>query len=258
MREITAKEQSFINTLFTYKETGRIEGLQVMRLLKVQLDCMFIRWEINPKHFISIAHTEELSKEEIEKKYFELCDIIYFIDELVENKFLTIQYTAPLSENNNRLLYDKDKYTYAENSKMFFYRNKDNNEKRIFLATPEQISYYNIDFANKLEKYANCIVYPLPLLKDFKDNNYQSLEQRRYQKQFRQTRCAIIISCISLVISVFGVIYESIFSKNITTDDAKMIEQSIRETKPVVIKITKDSIKVTSVDKQKTVSTNIK
>lgn len=214
MREITAKEQSFINTLLTYKETRRIEELQVMRLLKVQLDCMFIRWKINPKHFISIAYTKELSKEEIEKRYFELCDIIYFIDELAENNFLTIQYTAPLSENSNRLLYDKDKYTYAENLKMFFLRNKDNNEKRTFFATPEQISYYNIDFANKLEECANCIVYPLPLLKDFKDNNYQSLEQRRYQRQFRQTRYVIIISCIFLMISVVGA-YMRVFSVKI-------------------------------------------
>lgn len=43
-----------------------------------------------------------------------------------------------------------------------------------------------IDFVDYLEKYADKIIYPLPLLEDFVANNYKSIEQRYFEKQLEE------------------------------------------------------------------------
>ena len=54
MRELTTNEKQIIHTLVYYKEAGKIEELQVMRLLRRNLNCMAIGWELNPKPVVSI------------------------------------------------------------------------------------------------------------------------------------------------------------------------------------------------------------
>ena len=86
MRELTTNEKQIIHTLLYYKESGKIEELQVMRLLRRNLNCMAIGWELNPKPVVSIYYKDGYDKTNLDRDYFELCDFLYFIDELVENK----------------------------------------------------------------------------------------------------------------------------------------------------------------------------
>ena len=79
--------------------------------------------------------------------------------------------------------------------------------KKVFEASPKVITNNYLNFAQKLEMYANVIIYPLPLLKDFHDNKFLSVEQRRYEKQYRQTWLAIVIAALS---SLLGALLEKI------------------------------------------------
>ena len=77
--------------------------------------------------------------------------------------------------------------------------------KNVFVASPKVITNNYLNFAQKLEMYANAIIYPLPLLKDFQDNKYLSVEQRRYEKQYRQTWVAVGIAAF---FSLLGALLE--------------------------------------------------
>lgn len=195
MRELTTNEKQVICTLLCYKESGKIEELQVMRLLRRNLNCMAIGWELNPKPVVSIYYKDGYDKTNLNRDYFELCDFLYFIDELVENKYVAIQYGSSLNENEVRLLYNKDLYMYSKELGTFCYKNECG--KTVFEASPKVITNNYLNFAQKLEMYANTIIYPLPLLKDFHDNKFLSVEQRRYEKQYRQTWWAVVIAALS-------------------------------------------------------------
>ena len=194
MRELTTNEKQIIRTLLCYKESGKIEELQVMRLLRRNLNCMAIGWELNPKPVVSIYYKDGYDKTKLDRDYFELCDFLYFIDELVENKYVAIQYSSSINENEVRLLYNKDLYIYSKELGTFCYKNECG--KNVFVASPKVITNNYLNFAQKLEMYANAIIYPLPLLKDFQDNKYLSVEQRRYKKQFCQTWWSVVIAAI--------------------------------------------------------------
>ena len=205
MRELTTNEKQIIRTLLCYKESGKIEELQVMRLLRRNLNCMAIGWELNPKPVVSIYYKDGYDKTNLDRDYFELCDFLYFIDELVENKYVAIQYSSSLNKNEVRLLYNKDLYIYSKELGTFCYKNECG--KKVFVASPKVITNNYLNFAQKLEMYANVIIYPLPLLKDFHDNKFLSVEQRRYEKQYRQTWLAIVIAALS---SLLGALLEKI------------------------------------------------
>ena len=205
MRELTTNEKLIIRTLLCYKESGKIEELQVMRLLRRNLNCMAIGWELNPKPVVSIYYKDGYDKTNLDRDYFELCDFLYFIDELVENKYVAIQYSSSINENEVRLLYNKDLYKYSNELGTFCYKNEYG--KKVFVARPKVITNNYLNFAQKLEMYANAIIYPLPLLKDFHDNIFLSVEQRRYEKQYRQTWWSVVIAAF---FSLLGALLEKI------------------------------------------------
>ena len=207
MRELTTNEKLIIRTLLCYKEYGTIEELQVMRLLRRNLNCMAIGWELNPKPVVSIYYKDGYDKTNLDRDYFELCDFLYFIDELVENKYVAIQYSSSINENEVRLLYNKDLYMYSKELGTFCYKNEYG--KKVFVASPKVITNNYLNFAQKLEMYANAIIYPLPLLKDFHDNIFLSVEQRRYEKQYRQTWWSVVIAAFfSLLGALLGALLE--------------------------------------------------
>lgn len=86
-----------------------------------------------------------------------------------------------------------------------------------------------IDIVKYLEKYANKIIYPLPLLEDFVENKYKSIEQRNFEKQISKTNCALWVSIIALVVSTIISIIEIRCSPPTKIDNhqLKIIEQSI-------------------------------
>lgn len=43
-----------------------------------------------------------------------------------------------------------------------------------------------VDFVEYLERYANKVIYPLPLLEDFVSNDYKTIEERNFDRQILQ------------------------------------------------------------------------
>ncbi len=247
MREFTPKEQDFLKQILFLKEGGNLHELQLMRLLRKQLDTLAIKWELEPKCSIQIyAQFENPTIQQwkdIQKKYFEIADYIYLIEELFEYKLIKLQevsFENPIQENY-RVLYDRDKYLIEGDSII----EKSNDNNCLYALSDIGKHKVNVTFARDLEKYANSIIYPLPLLHDLINHDFKDLERIQLEenrtnnrktlintyRSLRQTRCSIIISAFAVIVSAFSTIFNTCCSNNITTNDAKEIVSAIKELK---------------------------
>lgn len=247
MREFTPKEKEFLKKIVEFKENSNLQELQLMRLLRKQLETLAIRWELVPKCSIQIYAqfknpTDEQWKD-IQKKYFEIADYIYLIEELFEYKLIKLQevsFENPIQENY-RVLYDRDKYLIKGDSII----EKSNDNNCLYALSDIGKHKVNVTFARDLEKYANSIIYPLPLLHDLINHDFKDLERIQLEenrtnnrktlintyRSLRQTRCSIIISAFAVIVSAFSTIFNTCCSNNITTNDAKEIVSAIKELK---------------------------
>lgn len=107
-----------------------------------------------------------------------------------------------------------------------------------------------VDFVDYLEKYANKVIYPLPLLDDLVTNNYKSIEQRNFEKQINKTNCSLKIAFAALIISatIPFLVDRCALPTEIDNTQLKTIEQAIinnKATYPSTINIQlSDTLKI--------------
>lgn len=258
MRQIiNVKEKEILKKLTVLKREGNLKELQFARLLRKHLDTIALAWNTDERIRHNIAIFSEISEpnkdqwDEILKKYFEIVDFVYLLEELEENNMIKKQAVSLSAEDNlcgNNILYDREKYVYNENSSSFWLIGE--NKKRLYRLSPSICKVYN-DFAKTLSLYANTIIYPLPALDEFVLYDFKSLEQRTYEdnyennrrnqghnresllqtnKSLKQTRTSIRISFVALIISgILGVV--QLCGDEVSGSDVKRLEKAIKELK---------------------------
>ena len=85
-----------------------------------------------------------------------------------------------------------------------------------------------LDIVDLIKKYHSATIYPLPLLNDFIENDFRSIEERRYDEQLCRTNLSIIVAALAIIIPL---VYEKYCSDNVTTYDAQEIATAIKELK---------------------------
>lgn len=188
MRQITENEKQLLEKLVQLKQSARLEELQVATLLRKELNCFALRWNIEPNKTLVFYSTrnnvsKDIDWDALRKSYFQVADFLYFVEELEKENFIKIQTLSfELKNDNERMLYDRGKYKYDDKNDRFWFENDDiialcsvNAQRKVF-----------IDFVEYLERYANKVVYPLPLLEDFVKNKYKTIEQRNFEKQLEE------------------------------------------------------------------------
>lgn len=258
MRQIiNVKEKEILKKLTVLKREGNLKELQFARLLRKHLDTIALAWNTDERIRHNIAIFSEISEpnkdqwDEILKKYFEIVDFVYLLEELEENNMIKKQAVSLSAEDNlcgNNILYDREKYVYNENSSSFWLIGE--NKKHLYRLSPSICKVYN-DFAKTLSLYANTIIYPLPALDEFVLYDFKSLEQRTYEdnyennrrnqghnresllqtnKSLKQTRTSIRISFVALIISgILGVV--QLCGDEVSGSDVKRLEKAIKELK---------------------------
>ncbi len=226
MKQLTKKEQQLVRKLVDLKQTARLEELQAARLLRKELECFALKWTLKPQYTLSFYSSNYKDWDKLKKSYFQVADFLYFIEELEQENLIKIQTLSfDLKADEERVLYDRHKYEYHTEDDTFC--EKDGNG--LFRADIKGKQIVYIDIVKYLEKYANKIIYPLPLLEDFVENKYKSIEQRNFEKQISKTNCALWVSIIALVVSTIISIIEIRCSPPTKIDNhqLKIIEQSI-------------------------------
>lgn len=239
MREFTDKEKELIEKLISFKQTARLEELQVARLLRKELQCFAVKWSINPIkiQLYSYKGVEDSSKidwDSLRRDYFKLVDFMYFIEELESASYVKMQ-VLPSKDTTDeeRILYDKSKFKYIESCDEFWSRENNGISYFVPIEAKHIVKTYMVDY---LEKYANKIVYPLPVLEDLYDNEYKSLEQRNFDKQMNKTNLSLGIAFSSVLVSAVVPFILDKCSSPTKIDDAQLgtIKNAIIESKSVV------------------------
>lgn len=185
MRQLAETERLLVEKIVQLKQAARLEELQVARLLRKELECFALRWVLEPKKtllFYSIQNKTDWNV--LRKNYFQVADFLYLIEELEKDRFVKIQTLSfEVETDEERVLYDRGKYRYNSSNDTFWGIKGD--VQYLVPINAEHKVY--IDFVSYLERYANKVIYPLPLLEDFVFNNYKSIEQRNFEKQIEES-----------------------------------------------------------------------
>ena len=185
MRQLAETERLLVDKIAQLKQAARLEELQVARLLRKELECFALRWVLEPKKtllFYSIQNKTDWNV--LRKNYFQVADFLYLIEELEKDRFVKIQTLSfEVETDEERVLYDRGKYRYNSSNDTFWGIKGD--VQYLVPINAEHKVY--IDFVSYLERYANKVIYPLPLLEDFVANNYKSIEQRNFEKQIEES-----------------------------------------------------------------------
>lgn len=258
MRQIIDKrEQEILKKLTDLKREGNLKELQFARLLRKQLDTIALSWKTDEKCRHNIAIFSEVSEpdndqwNEILKKYFEIVDFVYLLEELEESNMIKKQAVSLSAEDSlcrNNILYDREKYLYNENTSSFWLIG--DSGKCLYRISHSICKVYN-DFAQTLSLYANTIIYPLPALDEFVNNKFKSLEQRTFDDNFEnnqrnqefnresllQTNKSLTLARRSVWISFAALIISGVLEivqlcgDEVSGSDVERLEEAIKELK---------------------------
>lgn len=253
MRSFSDKEKEIINKLISIKRSSKLEELQVARLLREQLSCFAIKWTLEPKKELSLYSYEGKNMDDIDwnglkKNYFQIVDFLYLIEELENYNLIKLQTLSfDLEHDEECLLYDRNLYEFKHDA---FWHKSDGIK---YLIPVEAKHNVYVDFVNYLEKYANKVVYPLPLLEDLAENEFKSIEQRNFEKQLNDAdihhKNELKVANRSYYIALLAVFISAIvpFGVNKCTDpvelNSKQIESLQEAIKKSKVSFT-DSVKV--------------
>lgn len=143
MRELTDKEKYIVKGLFDKKHTFNLEKLRTIKLLRNNLGCFALRWELAPRKIIKIYMKKENAEDvvKLNEQYFKICDFLYFMNELEGNHYIKLQTISfakdkDTSKSLKQALYDTSKYQYGLlkeieyiGSHDYFYETADNGKR---------------------------------------------------------------------------------------------------------------------------------
>lgn len=268
MRKFTDKENQIIKSLVNAKVCGDVNGLDVANLLKQELTCFALKWEIQDRPNITIYSEHQKQSRntscfpKIDNNYLRIADFIYFIEELCDCGFVKLQQIPTTSESSN-ILYDKDEFIYNEDEDRFESTDVGkecnlNGETYVLTATfssKDKLMIYS-EFANDLDRCANSLVYPLPLAKDYVDNGFKLLEQLQFDEQIHKaqkslfwSRSAFIVALITLLATLFIGLKQLNSSQRLDEMQFKEITNDIKESHSMLVSnLGEDSISVNNID----------
>ncbi len=216
MRLFTSKENTIIKQLVAYKQSGKLRDLQVAPLLRKNLSILALRWEVEPipQVFVYAPHRENRTIEESTREnFFSVLDFVFFIEELVERRFVKLLEIPSRLPEKQRILYDKEKYSFNSDKNQFVENGVDESFLSLFgdfqyqlFGVKGNMTYAtNVDaqiipnsFAYNLDKIAYTIIYPLPIAEEYVREGFYSLEDRRHISQQKLNSATLLTTNESL------------------------------------------------------------
>lgn len=220
MRDFTDEEKDIIKLLVKTKKACDLRELQFARILRKRLDCLGIKWEISNKSKLTIYTQHAKSnngKEILIKSFFDICDFLYFIEELLEYKYIEIQNVEVADSCKSfSVLYDKDNWNYDEAQEKFISKNSEKiidglsfDWEDVFLDQDKQILFN--DIVKKLARYSTAIIYPLPVAVDYVKHRCKSIPRR-------QRLMDVWIGVIGVVAAAAAVIVSALKNDKVVCD----------------------------------------
>lgn len=217
MRLFTKKENTLIKALVEYKQTGRLDNLQISRILRNKLTFFALKWQTEPIPRVEVYTRTECIKHslyaEIRNNYFNILDLVYFILELEQRSFVKLIELTSLNERE-QMLFDESNYSF--NNSMFINK-KVNGENLEFFqdfhdviidstTNATVLQSLNINkipnsFAFDLDRVAHCLIYPLPIAEEYVRKGFYTLEDRRFIEQKKLNESTLLTTNEALRVS---------------------------------------------------------
>lgn len=235
MRVFTDKEKDFLNLLLDIKRKGEYRNLHFSNFLPTVLDSLAIRiYNTDKCKFIDLFSkveykpTDKLGWLSIINKFNIILDFVYFIEELEKYNLIRLQVNSweDTPEMATSLLYNRNFYEY--NVDGFF----DIETKEILKMINNQNLENIYCYTDLLDKYVDKVIYPTSLLEDLANNEFQSIEERRFKKQQRWTIFSVVIAAIAVIAPI---VYNVFLDDSPNHSDMKNIEFAILQNKIVTI-----------------------
>lgn len=269
MRLFSLKENELLRKLVEYKNDTNLQDLQVARLLRKELSFLAIKWEIEPKMNVDLYCVTTNDKKYPLKQLFSVIDFIYFVYELEKIGYIRLLNISSERKEKLRILYDKEKYTFNGEKNQFINTNIDTENDNILSLVGDKdyqlfgkidnYEYVNQltkqqfpnSFAKDLDDIVYSIIYPMPILEDYVNNNFKTLEERHHDEEMKvaldsagESRKAAKIALGSFILSLIVCMIQMCSSQKIDPDQITMIETAIKNNQieePLKVEI-KDTI----------------
>lgn len=218
MRLFSDPENLLLKEFVEYKEEGNLKELQVARLLRKELSFIALKWEVSPKPMVSVYSLPKKEYKENLSLYFSILNFVYFIQELEKIGFIKLLILPSEQVEKQQILYDKKTYEFKPEKNQFI--NKELNTEDSILSLMKDYEYQIFDkkddfecanplmlqtitnsFAFDLDSIAYKIIYPMPVLEDYVNNGFKTLEDKRYQENHRLALRSVKLSDFTLLIS---------------------------------------------------------
>lgn len=196
MRLFTKKENTLIKALVEYKQTGRLDSLQISRILRDKLSFFALTWQLKPIPRVDVYTRSDYIKPslyaEIRNNYFNILDLVYFILELEQRNFVKLIELTSVNEMK-QMLFDESNYSYKNS--MFINNKVDGKSLEFFkdfhnvivdstnngaFLQDLNINQLPNSFAKDLNRVAHCLIYPLPIAEEYVREGFYTLEDRRF------------------------------------------------------------------------------
>lgn len=228
MRKFIDTERDILLSINNYKKDNNFQKLWFFRLLADIIPGYYITWNTPTKKYLEevTLFLKEKNKESIKSQYQKFVDFVLLLDELEKYNLISIRHGGEDASVKNTI-FDYNSFelkTINEEKKILdIISQKEVTKNDHFLSHSERL-----DIVDLIKKYHSATIYPLPLLNDFIENDFRSIEERRYDEQLCRTNLSIIVAALAIIIPL---VFEKYCSDNVTTYDAQEIATAIKELK---------------------------
>lgn len=227
MRLFTDRENVIMQELVQYKEKGDLQNLQVARLLRTKLEFLALKWSVTPYPDVNVYSVSDGDDNKALRLYFDIADFIFFIQELNNKGFIKLLSIPSKKNEKTRILFDREKYIYVDDKDQFHEKGLDEENgilsllkdfKLNLFGKHNDVEYVNPlimqsvpnSFAYDLENIVYQIIYPMPIMVEYVANGFKTIEDKRFEENFRLALRANKLSYWTIGISSLALIASAV------------------------------------------------
>lgn len=208
-------KKEYIERILQSKKEGKIEDLDTNRFLrkniKAQVEVIYLGEDDNGrfialytpcKRYLKKAEDVQTLDDFRQQSYFELVELIFLLKVLEENKYIYLSKTgdhkkSKTGDHKKNSSFDRDEYedNSFEPDSATINRKRRKGEKRGEEVTLLGSKFYG-EIVTLFEQYSSCVIFPLETLNKLVENDFKSLDQRRFEIQLSWVRGSFIAAII--------------------------------------------------------------
>lgn len=178
MRVLNDKEKEIVRYLVN---AANLRDHAIIKLIDEYVNVCAIVWDSQYK-YISIYSRGDLHT--IENSYNELLELIFLLDYLRSNMYISIY---SLTGERTNAIYNREKYKFDESEELVTEIEESLSDDKTGIIFPSTLKIYT-DIGKSISLYAQSAFYVSENLREFVKNDFKTDEQLKFEKQMNDTQ----------------------------------------------------------------------